>query len=129
MLNSARKTSQLMTDAIAYGVAAQAVIYQGGMVALNGGFAGPGAEGEGLACVGVAFANVDNSLGANGDREVDCRGGIYHFDNDPAAPVTIADVNADCFMVDDHTVSKDGTGRSVAGQVKKVDAGGVWVKF
>lgn len=129
MLNSARKTNQLMTEAIAYGVAAGAIVYQGGMVALDGGFAAPGAEGENLACVGVAFATVDNSDGADGDREADCRAGIYHFDNDATSPVTIADVGADCFMVDDHTVSKDGTGRSVAGKIKKVDAGGVWVKF
>jgi hypothetical protein len=129
MLNAARKTNQLMTEAIAYGVAAGAIVYQGGMVALDGGFATPGAEGEGLAAVGVAFATVDNADGADGDKEVDCRFGIYHFDNDATAPVTIADVGADCFMVDDHTVSSDGTGRSVAGEIKKVDAGGVWVKF
>ncbi len=116
----------MLSEAIAYGVAAGVTIYQGSMVALDDGFAGPAIEGEGLASVGVAFTTVNNSEGADGDVSIDCRRGIYHFDNNAAAPLTISDIGNDCFMVSDHEVSGDGTGRSVAGEVINVDAGGVF---
>lgn len=131
MLTGPRKTQQKMGDDEAFGVAAGAVIYQGALVVLDGGWAEGGASGAGLVSVGVALSTVDNSSGSNGDAAVQIRKGIWKFDNDGTDPVTISDIGSDCFVVDDHTVAKtDDTGaRSVAGKITNLDAGGVWVKF
>lgn len=129
MLTAPRKIKQLASEAIPYGVAANVKIYQGAMVVLDAGFAEPGKSAANLASVGIAFTGVDNTGGADGDQKVDCRRGTWQLDNDAGTPVTIADIGEDCFVLDDHTVSGDGTGRSVAGEIINVDAGGVWVKF
>ena len=54
------------------------------------------------------------------------------FANSAAADaITLADIGADCYIVDDQTVAKTSATntRSVAGKVFDVDAEGVWVDF
>lgn len=114
-------------------VAAATKLYAGGIVAINaGGYATKGAVATTLKCVGIAEEVVDNSAGANGDLKVPVRRGLFKFANSSAGDaIALADVGANCYIVDDQTVAKtDGTGtRSVAGKIRDVDAGGVWVEI
>ncbi|MFW6027559.1 MAG: hypothetical protein ACOC91_02000 [bacterium] len=113
------------------GVAAGAVIYAGALVVLNSGWAEPGSTALDLTAIGRAEEQVDNTGGANGDKTVRVRRGVFRFVNDGGDPVAAADIGSDCYIVDDQTVAKtDGTGtRSVAGKVYDVDAQGVWVEI
>ncbi len=83
---------------------------------------------------GVATTAYDNTGGAAGavvariERE-----GVYGpFANSAAGDqITVADIDADCFVVDDQTVAKtSGTNtRLVAGKVHMVEPAGVWVRI
>jgi hypothetical protein len=55
----------------------------------------------------VQADNADNTSGAAGDINVLAEVGCFTFVNDATAPLAAADVGADCFAVDDATVSKD----------------------
>ncbi|MCP4469001.1 MAG: hypothetical protein GY942_19440 [Aestuariibacter sp.] len=113
------------------GVAAATEIFAGSLACLNAaGFAVPGSTSTTLTARGVAQSHVDNSDGANGDLTVPTRRGTFKFANSAATDeITIADIDNDCYIVDDQTVARtDGTGtRSVAGKVDSVDSDGVWV--
>lgn len=107
-------------------------IYAGSLVARNAtGYLVPGAVATTLLGMGRAEAQVDNTVGADGDVSVAVRKGVFRFANEGTDLVSIADIGSDCFIVDDQTVAKtNGVGtRSVAGKVFDVDADGVWVKF
>lgn len=114
-------------------VAAATKIFAGGLVCINaGGYATKGAVATTLKTVGVAEEQVDNSGGANGDKQVPVRRGTFRFKNSSAGDaIALADVGADCYVVDDETVAKtNGTStRSVAGKIRDVDANGVWVEI
>lgn len=114
-------------------VAAAVTIFAGSIVMRNAaGYVLPGATATGSVAIGRAEERVDNSSGANGDKTVTYRPGIYRFANSAAADeITIAEVGDKCFIVDDQTVAKtDGTAtRSPAGIVDAVDANGVWVRI
>ena len=114
-------------------VAATTRIWGGSIVCINaGGYAVPGATATTLKAVGVAEGRADNSAGVAGAIRVRCRKGPHLFANSAAADaIALADVGADCFIVDDQTVAKtNGSNtRSVAGKVFDVDADGVWVDF
>lgn len=114
-------------------VAANARIFGGSLVAINAaGFAVPGSTAVGITGCGCAEARADNSGGAAGAIRVRVSVRPSQFANSAAADaITLADIGADCFIVDDQTVAKtDGAGtRSRAGRVFDVDADGVWVDF
>lgn len=114
-------------------VAAATKIFAGGLVCINaGGYATKGAVATTLKTVGIAEEQVDNSGGANGDKQVPVRRGLFRFKNSSAGDaIALADVGADCYVVDDETVAKtNGTStRSVAGKIRDVDANGVWVEI
>ena len=117
-----------------YPVKAATKIYAGSIVAINtaNGFAIKGVVSATLKAVGVAQAQADNSAGADGDIRVKIRRGVFRFANSAAGDLlTLADVGADCYIVDDQTVAKTSASntRSVAGKVDDVDGSGVWVKF
>lgn len=115
----------------AYKMAA-AKVYQGGIVALNAaGFAVPGATATTLTALGVAQQTVDNSGGSAGDKRVEVQRGCFFLANSGGDPVVQADVGKPCYIVDDETVAhSNGTNtRSVAGIVREVETGGVWVEF
>lgn len=113
-------------------VAATSKLWAGGIGMLNGsGFAVKGATATGQKCVGVCTETVDNP-GANGDKRVKVRRGLFRFANSSAGDlITLADVGADCYIVDDQTVAKTNgsSTRSVAGKIRDVDSVGVWVEF
>ncbi|THF60911.1 hypothetical protein [Pseudothauera rhizosphaerae] len=127
---SAVNTPQLAGEVFAWPVVAGAVIEQGALVVLFGGYAGPGSEFVGMIAVGRAEETVDNSAGANGAAVVRARRGIFRYANSTADPVTQMRVGEDAYIVDDRTVgaTDGGEERSRAGKIFAVDAAGVWVQ-
>jgi hypothetical protein len=114
-------------------VKAATKIYAGSLVAIDAsGWAVPMATATTLKGAGRAEQQADNSAGANGDIRVKIGAGIYRFANSASTDtITLSDIGADCYGVDDQTVAKTSgsSTRSVAGKVFDVDALGVWVKF
>lgn len=116
-------------------VAAATKIFAGAIVCAQSGAAyfTKGTTATTLRAVGVAEETADNTGGAAGAINVKYRrDGWFRFKNSAAADaITLADVGADCYIVDDETVAKtsDTNARSVAGKVRHVDADGVWISF
>lgn len=127
-----RDTKQRSGAVASRGVAANAVIFGGALVALNAaGDLVPGSTSATLKADGVAQENVTGSAVAGAVRCTVERG-TYRFDNSAAGDlIAKADIGNDCFIVDDQTVAKTNGGatRSIAGKIFDVDALGVWVTF
>lgn len=132
-LTSNRDTPQREGAFYEFPVAASNKIFTGAIVCLNSSsLAVKGATATGLKAVGRAEALADNSAGGNGAISVKVRRGIFRFANSTSGDlIALADVGADCYIVDDQTVAKTngGSTRSVAGKIRDVDADGVWVEF
>jgi hypothetical protein len=132
-----------------YPLADNVIVYMGSIVVLNAGLAEPGQVAVGLEAVGVASLAYPNGVSggpgtpgnyadntqpghAAGKVAVECRRGIWKFDNCGSDLVVVGDIGKPCFVFDDHTVAhSDGSAaRSVAGRVEQIDAdGGIWVNF
>jgi hypothetical protein len=114
-------------------VGAAQLVYAGAIVMRNAtGFLIKGATATGSVAVGRADERIDNAAGANGDKRLRYRAGIFRFANASAGDLlTIADVGKCCWVIDDQTVGRTSatTTRSRAGIVESVDADGVWVRF
>lgn len=134
-LTQDRDTVRRNGDLAAYPVAAATKIFAGSLVCIQTGanFATKGATATTLRGVGVAEETADNTAGAAGAISVKVRrDGWFRFANSAAADlIAVADIGADCYVVDDQTVAKTNGGatRSVAGKVRDVDANGVWIEF
>ena len=79
-----------------------------------------------------ADETVDNTGGANGDKSIKVRRGVFRFANSAAADlIARTEIGKPCYVVDDQTVAKTNNAgaRPVAGTVFGVDAQGVWVEF
>jgi hypothetical protein len=133
MLSADRNTPRTDSTSFSDLVAAATVIYSGALVALDvSGNAVPASATVAQRTRGVAQTRADNSAGAAGDIRVNVRTGTYRLDNSAAADlITVADIGAVCYVVDDETVAKtDAAGtRPVAGTIRNVDADGVWVEI
>jgi fermentation-respiration switch protein FrsA (DUF1100 family) len=131
-LSAPRNTLARSGDVLALAVAANAVIHQGGIVAVNAaGFAVPGQAAAGLAVMGRARTSATGGA-ANGAVTVEVEPGVYAYASAGGADaVTRARLGKAVYLVDDETVAAtDGAGaRSLAGVVVDVDAMGVWVKI
>lgn len=131
-LTAARNTPTRDGKDFTRGVATGVTIYQGALVCLTAaGFATPGAVSTTLKADGRAKVTVANP-GANGAVTVEVEKGIFRFGNSASGDlITIADIGANAFIVDDQTVAKtNGTStRSIAGVIVDVDAQGVWVRI
>lgn len=129
-LTKDRNSPERAGDVFSYPVAAATKIFLGALVVLSAGEAAPGSTALNLVAVGRAEEQVDNSAGAAGDLDVRVKKGVFRFANLGADLVALADVGADCFIVDDQTVAKTNgvNTRSAAGKVVDVDAQGVWVQ-
>lgn len=116
-----------------FAMAAATTIPAGVITCLNAsGLAVNGATSTTLKCVGVSEAKADNSAGAASAKNVRTRRGCFKFANSASGDlIALADVGADCYIVDNQTVAKtNGSNtRSVAGKIRDVDADGVWVEF
>lgn len=104
-------------------------IHQGGLVVMDTGLAVPGRTAVGLIAVGVAQQSVVNA-GADSAKKVPTERGTFKFANLGADAVTAADIQKDCYIVDDQTVAKTSGSntRSIAGKVIEVEADGVFVR-
>ncbi len=126
-----RNTAQMSGEVLVMPVAATMLIYAGALVALNAtGYVSKGITATTLKPLGRAEERVDNSAGAAGAKSITVRTGVFVFANSSAGDlITIADIGADCFIVDDQTVAKtNGTStRSRAGKIVNVVAVGVHV--
>ncbi len=111
-------------------VKAGAMIFQGALVAADGGLAVPAAARAGLVVLGMARAGADNRSGAAGAVSVEVERGVFAWGNDAAAPVTQALLGKPVYAVDDQTVAAtDGGGtRPVAGTLYQLDDAGVFVE-
>lgn len=132
-LTEGRPTPKRDSKTFGRGVAATKIIYQGALVCLNAaGYATPGAVATTLKADGLALSTVDNSAGGNGAKTVEVERGTFRFGNSTSTDaITIADIGATAYIVDDQTVAKtNGSAtRSAAGTIVDVDAVGVWVKI
>ena len=128
-----RQTPRRRNEDFEIPVEAATLIFAGGIVCINAaGRAVKGSTSTTLRAVGMADSRADNSAGAAGAIRVKVRRGCYQFANSTGADqVTLANLGADAYIVDDQTVAlTTGTGtRSVAGTIRDVDAGGVWIEF
>lgn len=83
--------------------------------------------------IGVNQYRVDNTGGVAGAKKAQIERGVFGpFANSAGADqVTLADLGAPCYVVDNQTVAKTSNtnARPVAGEVFNVDAEGVWVEF
>lgn len=132
-LTADRRTPFRTAEEFEFPVAASTLIYAGAIVCINASsLATKGAVSTALKCVGVAQATADNSAGAASAMRVKVRRGCFLFANSASADaIALADVGADCYIVDDQTVAKTNgsASRSVAGKIRDVDADGVWVEI
>lgn len=132
-LTQDRQTPHRAARDFSFPVAATTKIYGGSIVCLTStGYATKGATSTTLRAVGIADTAADNSSGANGDVRVKVKRGTFKFGNSAAGDqITLADVGASAYIVDDQTVAKtNGTNtRSAAGIIRDVEADGVWVEF
>lgn len=132
-LTADRDTSRRENILRSFPVKAAARLFAGSIVCLDAtGFAVKGATSTTLKPVGRCEEAVDNTAGADGALRVPVMTGVFRYANSVAGDlITLADVDAACFLVDDQTVAKTngGTTRSQAGIIRDVDAGGVWVEI
>ncbi|WP_236175537.1 hypothetical protein [Pseudomonas pseudonitroreducens] len=114
-------------------VAAAAKIFAGSLVCLDAsGNAVPGSTATTIKVRGVAQEQVDNTGGAAGAKRIETRRGVFQFANSASTDqITRAEIGTQCYIVDDQTVAKTSATntRSVAGVVRDVDDGGVWVEI
>ncbi|WP_325438042.1 hypothetical protein [Pseudomonas nitroreducens] len=114
-------------------MAAAAKIFAGSLVCLDAsGNAVPGSTSTTIKVRGVAQEQVDNTGGAAGAKRIETRRGVFQFANSTSTDqITRAEIGTQCYIVDDQTVAKTSATntRSVAGVVRDVDDGGVWVEI
>lgn len=82
--------------------------------------------------IGRAEETVDNTGGANGDKSVKTRRGIFRYANSAAGDlIGRTEIGKTVYVVDDQTVAKTNNAgaRPAAGICFDVDAQGVWVEF
>lgn len=128
-LTNVRDTSELGGKYIALPVKGATTIYQGAIVAVDAdGYAIPGKKAASLKAAGRAEETVENK-GRDGDAVIRVSRGTFVFENSTSGKITAADVLSLCYMEDDQTVTKTGTGASVAGLVIRVDDEGVAVEM
>jgi hypothetical protein len=111
-------------------------ILKGAMVGIRtDGFARPFATGDFFA--GHAIETVDNSAGADGDKRVQVRRGVYYADVPVFGSATVANIGDPVWAVTDNhadlTLSDPGTTKTatdLVGHVSDVDfGGGVIIRF
>lgn len=139
------KTRPVTYTNLQYDMAEDSTIRPGAIVCIDGGYAVEGSSATGLLTKGVAMTPpngaqlYDNTDGADGDVKVIVQGGdagsggkLAHWLKNAAGgdAVTQAEVGKNCYVYDYRTVTKTATGRSVAGEVLRIDATkGVLVQF
>lgn len=107
-------------------VAAGAVIEAASMVALNAdGYAVEATKKAGETVAGASCGRVDNTNGADGDRQLLVERGAYVWDQDGTIAAT--DILKSCYVSDSHTVTLTAAESSRAGTILQVEDDGVTV--
>lgn len=132
-LSADRRVPIRAAEDFEFPVAASTQIFAGALVCINASsLAVNGTAATGLKCVGIADQAANNSAGLASAMRVKVRRGCFPFANSTSTDaITLADIGADCWIVDNQTVAKTNgsASRSVAGKVRDVDASGVWVEI
>lgn len=123
-LAAPRKTLRLQDipfiELLSMQVKASTKIYAGGMVATDAtGYAVPAATSTALKVWGIAEDTVDNTAGSSGDLLVRVRRGAFNLNVGTSGDaLTIADIGAMVYAIDDNTVGKTSgsSARSIAGK-------------
>ena len=130
-LTKDRNTPRREGDLISVPVKAATKIWAGSLVAVPAaGYAAPATKAQNLTVLGRAEEQVDNSDGADGDKYVLVRRGVFRWAtvDAQAGAVTAAEIGKNVYIADDQTVDKREAASSVAGKCVGVDAEGVWVE-
>ena len=132
-LTASRNTPAALGDIRSIPLPAGGKIFQGGMVQVTAtGYAASASATAANITIGRADETVDNTAGANGDKSIKARRGVFRFANSAAADlIARTEIGKPCYVVDDQTVAKTNNAgaRPVAGTVFGVDPQGVWVEF
>ncbi|HRI82508.1 MAG TPA: hypothetical protein PLF88_08745 [Opitutaceae bacterium] len=127
-LTASRNTEERPGEIQHIPLAADTVVFQGGLTARNGdGRAVPAADAAGLKVIGRAEQTVDNSDGEAGALAVNAKRGVFLFANSDDEPITAAHVGGYAFVEDDETVASDSDHKVKAGRIVDVEERGVWV--
>ena len=132
-LTAARSTPAMLGDIREVPLPANGKVYQGGMGQITAaGYAASASATAANVTIGRIEETVDNTGGANGDKRVKVRRGVFRFANSSAGDlIARTEIGKTVYVVDDQTVAKtSNTGaRPAAGICFDVDAQGVWVEF
>jgi len=114
--------------AFAGGIACTGTSTGGGLTA---GYGVTGQTSTTLVARGVFAADVDNTGGAAGALTAPVDVGSFWLDNDTTSPCRRQDIDGLCYIIDDHTVSRDtlNSTRSIAGIIRDVGTLGVLVQI
>jgi len=110
--------------------------YEGGLAvygpgAVSGIYVQPGSTATGLFALGRFTKTVDNTSGTDGldvngvPISADIDTGLFRWANGDS--IANGDIGKPAYVVDDQTVSKGSSGKSLAGMIVYVDSSGVWV--
>lgn len=124
-LTKGRDTKRVEETRITLPVLETCLIFEGAIVVVNSdGFACPGITQVDMRAIGRADERADNLTGVDGAITVKVSKGAFWYVNSDADPVTLADINMNCYIVDDQTVARTSfvNTRSIAGRVVNVDA-------
>jgi len=129
-LTADRNTVARDGNQLSLGMAAGGKIFAGSLVARDAaGHAIPAANTAGIAVVGMAETQVDNTGGAAGALAITVRRNrSFHFANSAGSALTIADIGSNAMVEADDIVAKAATQSIVAGKILDVDATGVWIE-
>ena len=125
--------SRVYVHSIELEVAANVKCIQADFAVTDGGrYAEPGRTDTGLTMLGRFVRTVNNTGGAAGAKKVQIRllNGFWAtgFANDTVSPLTAAHLFTSVFLKDARTVSADGTGRTEAGTLVRIDSDYVYIK-
>ncbi len=112
------------------GLAAAAVAYPGGIIALNSsGYGVAASDAAGLVVIGRCEVAADNTTGAAGALTTNVKRGVFRFTNSANNPVAEANIGSACYVESDSVVATATTYKLPAGIVIDVDpdGSGVWV--
>lgn len=129
-LSKERLTNFREGNIVGVPLAANAKVYQGGVVVLNAtGYGKAAVTALTLIAAGIALATVDNTGGADAAATVEVQRGVFSLVAD--ASITRAAVGKTVYLMDDQTVhATDGAGtRSAAGTLVDLEGTVAWVRI
>lgn len=132
-LSAARDTkTRNIKDKVYIPLKANAVVYQGGMVAVDAtGYGVDAGASTAYQVVLIATESVDNTGGSSGAVGVNCYEAEAYFANSSTSACDQTCLGNHVYVEDDQTLAKtnETSTLSVAGRCTGFDSGGVWVRL